>query len=225
MESNASPRLLAILGCDFLGGQREAVPMSTSHFFTEMERQYAVLLGRYQVAEHATETIVGLKALTEADARISKERRGLQQKMDRIVVQIQGQCDPDWTPDHIRPVVERTQNDRRGEISKAAYKVLKGAPRPLKTREIAHAVAPLLGLVEPDEREMARIDVAIYTAMKRRLKEGMVVCEGKPIQWSIKRQTWRPRASAAYASSPSTNPRPASALQPDPAPRGTADRC
>jgi hypothetical protein len=199
--------------------------MGKSYFVIEMEKQYAIALGQYEVAEHAVEPIVGLKALAEADARITAKKRALREKMDRISLQIRLQYDPEWEPGHIRPILERERHDRRGEIAKAAYKVLKQASGPMKTREIARAAAPLLGLVDPDEREMARVGSAVYTTMQRRLREGMVTCEGSPARWSIKRQKWRPQASAAYSNSPATSLSGTEGVRPEKAPSETVGRC
>lgn len=197
--------------------------MSKSLFFVAMERQYALALGQYETAEQAIETIVGLKALEAADAKITAKKRALREKMDRISLQIRLQCDPEWDPGTVRPIVQRSKHDARGDISKAAYKVLKQAKEPMKARELARAAMPLLGITNPDEKETARVSTAIHLSMQRRLKEGLVTCEGRPARWAAKR--WRTGAAASYANIPSTTPRAGAGDRPGSGPNGTAGRC
>lgn len=175
---------------------------SVNEIRVKLERDYAIALSRYERAEMATETVVGLAALKAADARIIAERKVLREKMERLSYLLRLQVDPEWTDAHIRPLHVRT-SDRQGQISKAAYRVLRAATEPLKTREVARLVAPMLG-VEMVEREIKRIDIAIYSAFKRRLEEGTIErIEGPPVRWFTQPRKWaRPATRVSYASAP-----------------------
>ena len=70
--------------------------MDHAHFLVALERKYAIALGHYEVAEHATETIVGLKALAQADGRIQAERKRLNAEMERIADAIRRVVDRAW---------------------------------------------------------------------------------------------------------------------------------
>lgn len=177
--------------------------MGRSHFLVAMERQYAIALGWFEVTEHAAETVVGLKALIEADARVTAEKRRLKEKMERIALQIRTQCDLEWEPGHIRPIKPRRRSDRQGEISKAAYRVMKASNEPLRVREIAHLVAPQLGVDNADYLKINRLHSAIDGTLNARLKEGMVVHDGgTPKRWSVRAIDARRQAQAfAYSNS------------------------
>lgn len=175
---------------------------STNEIRASLERQYAIALGHFEAAERAVETIVGLKAMIEADARITAEKKKLREKMDRIAHLLRVQVDPDWEPGHIRPIRPRKTVRRQGALSIAAYKALKVAKAPLKTREIANLIAPELGVAPSDYRQINRIDVAVRAALLARAKDGMVVLhEGSPARWSIKRIDPREQARAFACSS------------------------
>jgi hypothetical protein len=98
--------------------------MARCEILIAVERHYAVALGKYEVAEHAIEGVVGLKAVIEADARIRVEKKTLKVKMDRITYLIRAQVDPDWEPGHIRPVQPHKCVDRTGPVSRTAYGAL-----------------------------------------------------------------------------------------------------
>lgn len=169
----------------------------------QLERDYAIALSQYERAEEATETIVGRKALEEADRQIIARRKALKEKMERISYLIRAQVDPEWTPGHIRPHHVR-KTERRGGIAKAAYKVLKAAAEPLKTREIARLVAPVLGVDPSDLKAIMRLDVAIHSTLTARHSEGEVErIEGPPVRWRVRPRKWvRPTAPDVYASVP-----------------------
>lgn len=165
----------------------------------KLERDYAITMSRYERAELATETLVGLKALEAADRRIQAERKVLQEKMERISYLIRLQVDPEWTPDHIRPL-HVPKRERRGEIAKHAFKVLKASSEPMKVREITHAVAPILGVDPKDHRAIDKLHSAVDGSLQRRLAEGEVEkIEGKPTRWRVlcKKWVWRPNHAAA----------------------------
>lgn len=177
--------------------------MAKPHVLVALEKQYAVALSRYQRAELATETIVGLKALEEEDRRIQAERRVLQEKMDQITHLIRLQVDPQWTPDHIKPLHERSQR-RRGSISKLAWKVLRASSEPMKAREITRLIAPQLGVDAADHRAIVRIDSKVHAALKTWLSEGDAEkVDEKPSRWRARCRGWaRRHVSVAAASVP-----------------------
>lgn len=177
--------------------------MSRPEVLVALERDYAIALGKYENAERAIETVIGLTAIEAADRRITAEKKILREKMERITGLIRLQVDPEWEPGHIRPIQPRAKSERHGEVSKAAYRVLKSAGGPLRVREIAHLVAPQLGVDSSDYRQINRLDSLISTTLVRREKDGMVFHDGgKPRRWSKE----PPSDHAASAASASTLP-------------------
>jgi hypothetical protein len=169
--------------------------MDHYEFFVAAERKYAIALAHYEVAEHATEVVVGLKALTEADHRIQLKKLKLRDDMNRIARSIRKLCDPEWTPGHIKPLHVRTKTRKAGEVSKAAYAIMRQEQREMSSWELAALVAERLGVAEAGNTEMTKIAVAIRSAMERRAQDDQIIKHpGKPIRWSIK-----PLASRASA--------------------------
>jgi hypothetical protein len=161
--------------------------MARSEILISLERQYAIALGHFEVAEHAIEPVIGLKAVIAEDARIQVEKKKLKLKMERLAHLIKVQVDPDWHPGHIRPIQPRKRSDRRGEVSKAAYRVLKTATTPMRVREIAHLVAAQLGMENPHYTEINKLDSLIHVTLNGRLKDDMVMHDGgTPKRWSVK---------------------------------------
>lgn len=174
--------------------------MEHYEFLLAAERKYAIALARYEAAEQATETIVGLKALAAADLRIQAERKKLREEMERITVSIRRLCDPDWTPGHIKPLHLRKSTRRAGDVSKMAYRIMREQQRMMGSRELAKLVAPRLGVQDAGGKELLKLDVAIRNAFERRVQAGqMVLHEGRPMRWSI-------RSLAAPGSSASVQP-------------------
>lgn len=174
---------------------------SPNEIRVKLERDYRICMSRYERAELATETIVGLKALAEADHRIRAERRVLKEKMEKLDYLLRLQVDPDWTPDHLTPLHIR-KHGRRGEIGKAAYKVLKAANESMTVREITHAIAPNLNVARSDYRAINKLHSAVDASLQRRLKEGEVEkFEGKPSRWRVQCKKWAWRQTRAAASS------------------------
>jgi len=169
--------------------------MDHYEFLLAAERKYAIALGRYEVAEHAVETLVGLKAIEEADLRIQRERAKLKTEMERIAGTIRRLSDPDWTPDHIRPLQLLKSPRRAGEVSKLTYRIMREEKPSHTTNELAHKVAAKLGVA--DSRQIARLRSAIHNALDSRATAGQVIKEPtKPIRWSIKPRELRASASA-----------------------------
>jgi hypothetical protein len=169
----------------------------------KLERDYAILLSKYERAEIAVETIVGLQALEAADRRIAAQRKVWREKMDKLSYLLRLQVDPEWTDGHIRPLHER-KSRAKGDISKAAYRILKAAREPLKTFEIARLVAPSVGVDQADFRAIAKINSSVSGALTRRADEGMVDrFEGPPIRWAVRPRKWSGSTSpVAFASVP-----------------------
>lgn len=167
----------------------------------KLERDYRICMSRYERAELATETIVGVKALADADRRIQAERKMLSEKMGRIDYLIRAQVDVEWTPEHLTPL-HVPKRERRGEIAKATFRVLKASAKQMKVREIAHAIAPTLGIDRNDHRAIDKLHSAVDGSLQRRLKDGEVEkIEGKPSRWRVLCKKWVWRQSRAAASS------------------------
>ena len=177
--------------------------MST-HILVQLERRYRIYMSRYERAEMATETIVGVKMVAAADKRIQAEKRVLKEKMAHIDQLLRHQVDPEWTPHHLTPLHERASR-RKGSISREAYKVLRAATEPLKTREIAHLAAPALGVDRNDYRAINKISTAIAKSLNdRHADDGIERLDEKPIRWRVQsRPKWVPtNVPVAYASVP-----------------------
>lgn len=160
--------------------------MTGSPFLAQLERRYAITLGEYEFAERPTEKIVGLKALAQADVRITAEKVKLKARLERIADTIRRLYEPDWTPGHIQPVRPQGTVRRAGELSKKAYVVLRDAKAPMTTREVTKIVVAGLGLVNPDSRAVDIIHNSLHATFGRRAKDGEIVRhEGKPIRWSV----------------------------------------
>ena len=199
--------------------------MTGSPILLSLERQYAIALGQYKVAEHAIEAVVGLKAVVAEDRRIQARKKALQAKMDHIAYLIRVQVDPAWEPGHVRALRSRQNVGRQGYIAKAVYRVLKNADSPLKVREIVYLILPLIDVEKPDTLQLDRVHSAVNGILIARLKQDMVFHDGgKPMRWSVKPRAARRQASDASASIPPILLRPA-LPQPAPAPTETADHC
>lgn len=163
----------------------------TSPIRAKLERDYRICMSRYERAELATETMIGVAMIAAADKRIVAERKVLKEKMEKLDYLLRSQVDALWTPDHLTPLHQHKPG-RQGAISKSAYRVLKAAREPMPVRAIARMVAVDLK-VPATEREIARLDAAIHGSMKRRLADGDVEkVEGKPIRWRVpcKKSAW-----------------------------------
>lgn len=169
-----------------------------------LERDYRLALGEYERAEMPTETIVGLKALAEADRRIQARKKVLKEKMKRLDYLLRLQVDPEWTPHHLTPLHPR-KTRRKGAIAKAAYQTLRRSEEPMTTREISKVIADALEIDTSDQRAVNQLDNAVRTSMKERIIDGVVVeMEGRPTRWQVvSRPKWVPTPSLyASASAP-----------------------
>lgn len=192
------------------------------HFLVEAEKQYALALGRLQTVEIATETVVGAKAMERADQRVQAEKKAIQAKLESIQLNIRLLYDPEWTPDHVKPLVPRRPPRRKGEIAKMGYRALKRSNAPLSAWEIADLIADDVGVDATDRRSVAKLADGVAMSLNRRTKEGMVErVEGKPIRWRAPRRQWvRPNTRVAFASVPLAA---AGAASPDTKPAASAN--
>ncbi len=169
-----------------------------------LERDYCLALGEYERAEWPTEKIVGLKALAEADRRIQARKKVLKEKMERLDYLLRLHVNSLWTPDHLTPLYPR-KTRRRGEIAKAAYQALRRLKEPMTTREISKAIAGALEIDVGDNGAINKLDNAVRTSMKERVKDGAVMeIEGCPTRWQlVSRSKWTPKVVPfASASAP-----------------------
>lgn len=179
--------------------------MSSSHEIRiAHERSYRLALGEYERAEMPTETIVGLKALAEADRRIQAHKKVLREKMKHLDYLLRSLVDPEWTPHHLTPLHPR-KTRRKGSIAKAAYQALRRSSEPMTTREISKTIGGALQVDTTDQRAVNQLDNAVRTSMKERVGDGAVLeIEGRPTRWQmLSRSKWVPTASPyASASAP-----------------------
>jgi len=77
--------------------------------------------------------------------------------------------DPEIRPEEIRPRQLRARSTwfRPGECLRLIYNVLRGAPQPLTTREIAEQIADTKSLAAGDERGRALIQKVILGSLNR----------------------------------------------------------
>ncbi len=164
------------------------------------ERSYRLALGEYERAEQPTETIVGLKALADADKAIQARKRVLKERMAHLDYLLRDLVDPEWTPHHLTPLHPR-KTRRKGSIAKAAYQALRAFKEPITTREISKAIAGAMEVDVGDNGAMSKLDNAVRASMKERVKDGAVQeIEGRPTRWQlVSRPKWVPSA-VPYAS-------------------------
>lgn len=181
------------------------VSMSSPHeILVALERDYRIAMSKYERAEMAVETIVGVKMLASADQRIQAQKRALKEKMDRLDYLIRSQVDPEWTPHHLTPLHVRRKRPK-GSIAKAAYQTLRTASEPMKVRDVSLAIATGLDIDPTDSRAMSRLDATIRDSFQDIVKEGAVEeVAGRPTRWQAQsKPKWAPsNAPVAYASVP-----------------------
>lgn len=174
--------------------------MGNPRILTALEREYARLLGEYEIAELAIEPIVGLAAVDAADREISARKSALRFKMDQISLQIRVEFDAMWTPHHLTPLKPRRR--RRVGQTQAAYKALKMAKAPRTAHELAREIAPQFGIRPGDNRLIAKLASALTASFKRLLDDGQIESdEGRPIRWTAHVRVWRPVDALSCAAS------------------------
>ncbi len=147
-------------------------------------KKYAKLLGEYEFAERMTEDAVGLDAIIEATNRCDVRKKEITEMLSAIETVI-WMFDEDWDPAAVRPNYPRKKHLKPGTISRAAYAVLREAKSPMTSREVAHVVADRLGYGKPEEREMARIDLAIYNVFMKRVGTAIAIVDRDPTRWAL----------------------------------------
>lgn len=161
--------------------------MARQHAATQIEDKYARLMGALQVIDHEVEPVVGVAAIIEKQLEIERRRKKMLEQARAYVTAIRA-FEPDWDPEAVKPIITKPRIRKHGEGTKAAYRVLKAADRPLTTWEIGKAMAAELGIAEPDHRGKSRLANIANGACQRSLKRGLVERhEGPPIRWSIRR--------------------------------------
>lgn len=158
--------------------------MAGTNLVKTLTTKYAKLLGEHEFAERLTEDAIGLDAIIEATNRCDARKKDIDEKLAAIETVI-WLFDPDWNPATIRPNYPRKRYDSPGAISRTAYAVLRDAPIPLTTREIARVVVGRLGIECPVERDVARIEGAILRTLSGREGKTVRIMSHKPIRWSI----------------------------------------
>src|SRR5205814_3319400 len=88
-------------------------------------------------------------------------------------------------PSGIRPNFPRKRHLKPGTISRATYAILRDAKIAMTTREIARVVASRLGYEKPGERDVARLEGAIYIALMDRVGTTLQIASKNPIRWSL----------------------------------------
>jgi hypothetical protein len=148
---------------------------------SRLTREYALLLGKYEVIEREIEYVVGPQRILDEIDRIDRDKRKMRIDLAEIAAQAMT-LDPRWQRERVRPVYPR---DRKpGALSRVVYGILRRAEIPLKTREIARLAAEQLGL-EITQREVSKLEGAVANTLKRRVGKTIMIAEVKPIRWSI----------------------------------------
>ena len=146
-----------------------------------LERKYAHLLGDLAAVERQIEDIVGLPAIIAATDLIDRRKAEINEKLEAIETVI-WLFDESWDPANVTPIPPRSAKRKTGEISRAAYGILRESPIPLSTRDVAKRVAEQFGV--EGEREVASIDSAVAGAFTKRLGRGLYLHEGIPRRWA-----------------------------------------
>lgn len=150
----------------------------------QLEKRYARLLGQYEVAEQAVEPVYGLHAVLEKWVEIESTKKLLKRQMDQIAGTLR-QFEPTWESERVRPIHPRGPSRGPGIISRVALAFMRTEKRPLSGREISRGVARRLKMVDPTERDIARIESAVIGTLTKRLGK-TISCEGeKPRRWSL----------------------------------------
>lgn len=179
--------------------------MSSQHeILVALERDYRITMSKYERAELAVETIVGVKALAKADVAIQARKRVLKEKMAKIDYLIRLQVDPEWTSHHLTPLHIRRKRPK-GSIAKAAYQALRKATEPMKVRDVSLAIATDLDIDPKDSRALSRLDAAIRASLQEAVNDDAVEeVVGRPTRWRVRsKPKWAPtNVPVASASAP-----------------------
>ena len=136
-----------------------------------------------------------VSALRDKRAEISgviedMERRIAQHRADLVHVDaVLRLYVPDLEPESIAPKAVRKRNDwfRAGELSRMVLDILRIAPAPLSTRDIAGQVMERRGLDAGDNRTVKLVMKLVNNAVTRHAAELVErVVEGKAVTWRIR---------------------------------------
>jgi hypothetical protein len=116
-----------------------------------------------------------IRALRDKRSDLAGLVRGLEQKLGEhrtALTHLDATLrlfDPEIRPEEIRPRQPRTRSVwfRPGECLRLIYDVLRDAPQPLTTREIAERVIGMKGLPNSDERSRALIQKVVLGSLGR----------------------------------------------------------
>lgn len=186
--------------------------MAGEHVISALTKKYRNLLGEFEFAERQVGDAFGLKAIIAATERADQRKRQIEEQLEALETVI-WLFDPDWDPAVVRPNYPRVPHKKRGDIAKTAYAVLGAAKTPMTSREVAKIVAARLGYQKLEERDMARIDSAIFVAFKARIGKTLQIASQHPTRWELiarevvaaqapRRQPRRPTSRFAAAGSP-----------------------
>lgn len=178
-----------------------------------LERQYAILRGKFNEVERTVEPIFGVRAILAKWVEIESEKRLLKRRMDQLEGAIR-EYEPSWEGEQVKPIAPRGPSRAVGTISRRVLAIMRVQRRPMSEREIALIVADQLGMKSPSSREITKIVKAIDSGLNRRLKAGRVRVEGEnPKRWSLVLASTPERSSVdvdpVSASSPSSRVRSA----------------
>lgn len=161
--------------------------MARQHAATQLEDKYARLMGALQVIDHEAEPIIGVVAIIEKQLEIEARKRKMLAEARAITASIR-LFEPDWDPEKVKAIITKPRIRHHGAGARAVYRLLKRADRPLTTWEIGKAIAPEIGLPDPDRREITRLAGIANGTCQRALKRGLVELHiGKPNRWAAKR--------------------------------------
>lgn len=161
--------------------------MARQHAATQLEDKYARLMGALQIIDHEVEPLVGFAAIIEKNIEIENRKKKMLAEARSITASIR-LFEPDWDPEQVKAIITKPRIRTHGAGARAVYRLLKRADRPLTTWEIGKAIAPEVGLPDPDRREIARLVGIANGTCQRALKRGLVELHiGKPNRWTAKR--------------------------------------
>ena len=170
-----------------------------------LERKYQLLLSEWETAHINIGNPIGLDAILEAADR-SEVRK---QEIDDVLAALETVIwlfEPEWDPSTIIPKGQFKRKQPNREISRNVYAFVREASKartPIGTRDLSKKLAVRLGIENPDNRDLSRLDSAIYNVLQPKVGQYVFIHPGKPRRWA----TFPPDPSDA-ASSPSTPERP-----------------
>jgi|GEM_PF-2257705 len=157
--------------------------MAGSHAISKLTRTYALLLGRYEFIEREIEHVSGIDNMLREINRIDRAKAEMLTKLDHLAAAAK-MIDPAWRREAVGPIYPRKTDEHSNSVSMTAYRVLREAEGPLRTREISRRVAAKLG-IELCERELARLDRPIHSSLRKKVGRTILVSEDRPIRWSL----------------------------------------